>query len=141
MSETTNSYLNITKGDTINQEQKYKEELNKKKLEEVKNYTKISMGKVVKDSYIVTLSCVFGIIPGQSISGFGIPEETYVTEVNNERGLVRMNNPAENTSSHTIITVNSIHTNSEEYENDEFYLYKDLHQEYDFTDEDPIQNY
>jgi hypothetical protein len=130
MTTLSNSYLKITEGHETKSDKDIEDALLKEKQEKIKNYTKIAMGKVIKNSNIVNLSCVLGIIPGQPITGFGIKKDSYVVEVNYNNNSIIMNNVAEKTSSHTIITVNNLCINKEEEK-----------QYYNYTHEGFIQNY
>jgi hypothetical protein len=139
MSTSSGSYLNITRGDNSIIENSEAEELLRNNLEKIKTYAKISLGRVIKNSAALYLNSTFGIIPGQSISGSGIPEDSYVIDVDDSKNMVIMNNCAENSSTHVIITVNS---NDYAYENEEDEYYSNgYYSEAYYVDEESIQNY
>jgi hypothetical protein len=91
-----------------NSNDKEKQEDEKTQYETLKYYTKIILGNLIQGKNIIALSSTFGIFPGQSISGEGICENTYVINVDKNNNTITIDNNVNNSGSNVIISINSI---------------------------------
>jgi hypothetical protein len=91
-----------------NSNDKEKQEAEKTQYETIKYYTKIVLGNVIQGKNTIALSSTFGILSGQSISGEGICDNTYVINVDTNNNTITIDNNLNKSCSNVIISINSI---------------------------------
>jgi len=71
----------------------------------IRRYTILINGKVEKDSPVIKVSSMIGMEPGRAISGQGVPENSIIVEIDEEKNCVIIDEPCLETVSHASIQV------------------------------------
>lgn len=135
-------YSKITKGEDLDKVTTPEKLEVKKNFALLTNYTKIIKANIQQDSSSIILNSTHGVITGQPISGNGIDEYTFITEVNYTTNTVTIDRPILNGGSNISISINNYQEHADEEMDDgpyEFNYQYPTH--FDWLQEDFNQNY